>query len=42
MMDIGQCTVGDQVSFAVLKVANGQVELGNPLVLPGTAQGAVQ
>ena len=35
MMDIGQCAVGDQVSFAVLKVQNGQVELGNPLVLPG-------
>jgi len=36
MMDIGQCAVGDQVSFAVLKVQNGQVELGNPLVLPGS------
>jgi hypothetical protein len=36
LLDIGQCTPGDQVSFQVLSVQNGQVSLGNPLVLPGT------
>jgi hypothetical protein len=40
LVDIGQCKPGDQVSYSVLSVQNGQVELGNPLVLPGTPAGA--
>jgi len=42
VLDIGQCKVGDQVSLSVLSITNGQVQLGNPLVLPGNPQGAVQ
>lgn len=42
VLDIGQCKVGDQVSLSVLSITNGQVQLGNPLVLPGSPQGAVQ
>lgn len=43
VLDVGQCAVGDRVSFAVLGVQQGQVQLGDPIVLPGTpAQGAVQ
>jgi hypothetical protein len=34
VLDIGACKVGDQISFSVLSVQNGQVSLGNPLVLP--------
>lgn len=36
VLDVGQCKVGDQVSLSVLSVQNGQVSLGNPLVLPGS------
>jgi hypothetical protein len=40
VLDVGACKVGDQVSFSVLSIQNGQISLGNPLVLPGTPQGA--
>lgn len=36
VLDVGQCKPGDQVSYSVLSVQNGQVSLGNPLVLPGS------
>lgn len=42
VLDIGQCKPGDQVSFSVLSIQEGQISLGNPLVLPGSPQGAVQ
>ena|SRR5664280_3609391 len=40
VLDIGQCKVGDQISLSVLSIQNGQVSLGNPLILPGTPAGA--
>lgn len=42
IIDVGTCRVGDQVSFSVLSVQNGQVALGNPMVLPGNPQGTAQ
>lgn len=42
VLDVGAAKVGDQVSFSVLSITNGQVQLGNPMVLPGNPQGAVQ
>jgi hypothetical protein len=39
VLDVGACKVGDQVTLSVLSVQNGQVSLGNPLVLPGTPAG---
>ena len=39
VLDIGQCKVGDQVSFSVMSIQGGQVQLGSPMVLPGTPQG---
>lgn len=42
VLDIGQCKPGDQVSFSVLSIQEGQISLGNPLVLPGTPQGTTQ
>lgn len=42
VLDVGACKVGDQVSFSVLSIQDGQISLGNPLVLPGTPQGTVQ
>jgi len=39
-LDVGAAKVGDQISFSVLSIQNGQVQLGNPLVLPGTPASA--
>lgn len=40
VLDVGAAKVGDQISFSVLSIQNGQVSLGDPLVLPGTPASA--
>jgi len=40
VLDVGAAKVGDQVSFSVMSIQNGQVALGSPVVLPGTPAGA--
>jgi hypothetical protein len=40
VLDVGAAKVGDQISFSVMSIQNGQVQLGNPLVLPGTPASA--
>lgn len=40
VLDVGAAKVGDQISFSVLSIQNGQVQLGNPLVLSGTPASA--
>src|SRR5664280_1361589 len=40
VLDVGAAKVGDQVSFSVMSIQNGQVALGSPIVLPGTPAGA--
>jgi hypothetical protein len=40
VLTVGQCKVGDQVSFSVMSIQNGQVALGSPIVLPGTPASA--
>lgn len=40
VLDVGAAKVGDQISFSVMSIQNGQVSLGNPLVLPGTPASA--
>lgn len=40
LLDVGAAKVGDQISFSVMSIQNGQVQLGNPLVLPGTPASA--
>jgi hypothetical protein len=42
VLDVGECKPGDQISFSVLKVQNGLVDLGGPIVLPGSPQGEIQ
>ena len=41
VLDVGAAKVGDQVSFSVMSIQNGQVALGSPVVLPGTPAGAL-
>lgn len=42
VLDVGAAKVGDQISFSVLSITNGQVQLGSPMVLPGNPQGMGQ
>ena len=40
VLDVGAAKEGDQISFSVVSIQDGQVSLGSPLVLPGTPASA--